>query len=402
MADSRAALRQPDAVTAGPGGRLLTNCHVWSPDGEWVAYDTRSHPAGDTFDGTRIKAVSVHTRDVRTLYESQTGACCGVVTWHPTLMRVAFILGPERPTADWSYGPARRQGVTVDFDRPGVASPLDARDLAPPFTPGALRGGSHVHVWHPAGDLVSFTYEDAVANDGVRTIGVSVCGRPVTVPKSHPRNHDGSAFSVLVPHVTANQRPGSDDIGRACEEGWVGRSRTLAFQGTVTTADGRRVPEVFAVDLPADLMAPRAGPVGVNQRRLSRGGVGGPRHWLRSDPAGTRIGFLRPDAAGVVQFWTVTLDGVEVQVSRLADGVASAFTWHPDGRRVAFVAGGRVVLCDTGTGDCRPLTPPCHPDHAPRPEACVLSPDGARVAFVRHLPDGTGGTSNQVCVADVP
>ena len=391
-----------DAVTAGPGGRVLTHCNCWSPDGDWVAFDTRSDPAGDRFDGTRIQAVRVGTGALRTLYRSRHGASCGVVTWHPSAMRVAFILGPEHPTADWSYGPARRHGVTVEFDRPGEARPLDARDLTPPGTPGALRGGSHVHVWHPAGELVSFTYEDAVANDGVRTIGVSVCGRPVAVPATHPRNHPGSAWSVLVPHLTAAPRPGSDDVVRACEEAWVGGTRTLAFQGTVVTADGRRVPEVFAVDLPDDL-GTGPGPVGRNQRRLTWGGVGGPRHWLRSSPDGERIGFLRPDAAGVVQFWTVSpRDGPSVQVTRLADGVASAFTWHLDGRRVLFVAGGRVRACDARTGDVVPLTPPCHPADAPRPEACAVSPDGRRVAFVRTLPDGTGGRSNQVCVAHVP
>ena len=390
-----------DAVTAGPGGRVLTHCNVWSPDSEWVAYDTRSDPAGAAFDGTRIKAVHVRTGEVRTLFESRNGACCGVVTWHPSLMRVAFILGPEHPTPDWSYGPAKRQGVTVDFDRPGVAKPLDARDLSG-ATPGALRGGSHVHVWHPGGELVSFTYEDAVAADGVRTVGVSVCDRPVTVPKTHPRNHDGSTFSVLVPHLTADPRPGSDDIIRACEEGWVGTSRALAFQGTVVETDGRRVPEVFTVEHRGP-HAPRAdsargacGPqsaVGVNQRRLTRGGVGGPRHWLRSNPAGTHIGFLRPDAANVPQFWTVTLAGESRQTTHMLDGVASAFTWHPDGRRVAFVTGGRVVLCDTAAGAVQPLTSRC----LPRPEACAVSPDGRRVAYVRHR-DG----SNQVCVAEVP
>src|SRR5262249_4542462 len=147
-------------ITSGPGSRVLTNVGVWSPDGEWIAYDTRSDPAGEEFDGTRIEMVNVRTREVRLLYESRHGATCGVVTWHPREPKVVFILGPEHPTADWQYGPAHRQGMIVDAGRPGVAVNLDARDLTPPFTPGALRGGSHVHVFSPDGLRVSFTYED--------------------------------------------------------------------------------------------------------------------------------------------------------------------------------------------------------------------------------------------------
>ena len=33
-------------VTHGPGARILTNAGVWSPDSEWLVYDTRSDPRG--------------------------------------------------------------------------------------------------------------------------------------------------------------------------------------------------------------------------------------------------------------------------------------------------------------------------------------------------------------------
>ncbi|PBD34340.1 hypothetical protein CK247_30830, partial [Klebsiella pneumoniae] len=36
------------------------------------------------------------------------------------------------------------------------------RRWIPPYTPGALRGGSHVHVYSPNGQFVSFTYNDHV------------------------------------------------------------------------------------------------------------------------------------------------------------------------------------------------------------------------------------------------
>jgi Tol biopolymer transport system component len=411
-------------LTAGPGGRILTNCHVWSPDGRWVVFDTRSDPAGAVFDGTRIQAVNVETREVRTLYESRNGACCGVATWHPQEMTVAFILGPEHPTPGWDYGVSRRQGVIVAFDRPGVAVNLDARNLTPPYTPGALRGGSHVHVWHPAGDRVSFTYDDEVVRSATeRNVGVAV-PRRVDVPDTHPRNHPGEYFSALVTRTVTEPTPGTDEISRASEEGWVGtdgyvrldgtrQRRAVAFQGTVNVG-GRAVPEVFVADLPDDLTRPGdeplegtaarrpAPPRGVTQRRLTYGGVHGPRHWLRSSPDGSRIGFLRHDPTGVVQFWTVSPNGGEpVQVTANPHPVQSAFTWQPDGRRVAFVMDGSVCLTDVTTGSTARLTARTDDATAPRPEACVVSPDGTRVAFVRRLPGGEK-SYNQICVVDLP
>lgn len=423
-------------VTRGPGGKILTNIGVWSPDGEWLVYDTRPDAAGEQFLGRRIEAVRVGTGEVRVLYESGNGAHCGVVTWHPSRREVVFIHGPESPTADWSYGPFHRQGVLVDWDRPGVARPLDARDLVAPFTPGALRGGSHVHVFSGDGAWVSFTYEDHVmaqAEPGVgvdlnqRNVGVSVVGRPVKVGVGHARNHDGTAFTVLVTRTVNQPRPGSDEIQKAFEEGWVGTrgyrrgdgvwQKALAFQGLVVGRNGASHAEVFIVDLPEDLTVPGDGPLagsaslrprppkGVEQRRLTftEGrrfpGIQGPRHWLRVDSAGTRIACLMKDDAGVVQIWTVSPLGGELrQVTRNAHSVASAFTWSPDGTALAYVMDGSVWVTDAATGETRRLTEPGAAEDAPRPEACVFSPDGGRIAFVRHLAVPEGGRANQICV----
>jgi hypothetical protein len=149
-------------LTSDPHGHMLTNVNVWSPDGQWIAYDVRSDPAGSSFDGERIERVNVRTRETQVLYESKNGAHCGVVTCNPVRDEFVFIRGPEHPTPDWSYAANRRQGVIVDTAKPGVARNLDARDLVPPFTPGALRGGTHVHVFSPDGQWVSFTYEDQI------------------------------------------------------------------------------------------------------------------------------------------------------------------------------------------------------------------------------------------------
>jgi hypothetical protein len=430
---------EPRQITAAPHGHVLTNSGVWSPDSRWIVYDIRSAADGSTFDGTRIERVDVETGQVEVLYESRNGAHCGVVTSSPVDDRVAFILGPESPTPDWSYGAARRQGVVVRASRPGVTENLDARDLTPPFTAGALRGGSHVHVFSPDGAAVSFTYEDAVleaaaaagtgAEQHLRGVGVSVCGRSTPVPKTHPRNHDGSAFTVLVSRLSDAPWPGSDEISKAVEEAWVGTNgyvradglrqrRAIAFQGHVVTATGATISEVFILDLPDDLAAlsiagsgPLAGtavtrpapPHGVTQRRLTftadrrYPGIQGPRHWLRSSPDGSRIAFLMRDDAGVVQIFTVNPAGDESrQLTHDALGVTSAFSWSPDGRRIACVIDGSVCLVAADSGEVTRLAPPIRDGSAPRPEACVISPDGRRIAYVRHIAGSDDRAWNQI------
>ena len=417
-------------LTHGPGGRILANTGVWSPDGKWITYDVRSDTAGDLFDGTRIEAVNIDSGEVRVLYESKNGAHCGVVTWHPREMKIAFILGPENPTADWQYGPSHRQGVIVDFAKPGVAQPLDARDLTPPFTPGALRGGSHVHIWDANGDWLSFTYNDALVEGSIRDVAVAVPAKLVYVPKSHPRNHDGKYFCAIVSRTTANPKAGSDEISRACEESWIGtngyihndgsrRERALAFQGTVLTRDGKAVPEVFVADLPdgfnktgTESVAGRSEqrpvpPNGITQRRLTFTaerkfpGLQGPRHWLRSSPDGSHIAFLMKDDSGVVQIWTISPSGGEPkQLTHNLHAIASAFTWSPDGKQIAHVMDNCVCVTDAESGKTTRLTMRSDDSNAPRPEACVFSPDGKQIAFIRRVALA-GRTFNQIFIADI-
>ena len=423
-------------VTHAPHGHILTNAAVWSRDGRRIVYDVRSDPAGDRFDGDCIETVDVETGEVRLFYQSVRGAKCGVATYSPTADRVVFILGPEDPTPDFTYGPARRRGVMVDENRPGVFIPLDARELVPPFISGALRGGSHVHMFSPDGSRVSFTYEDHVLDHGPgegnqRNVGFSVLGRPVHVSRQHARNHDGTAFSVLVTRTWDSPRPGSVEISRAFEDAWVGshgylrrdgtRQRwAIAFQGHVATTGGRTISEAFIADLPDDLMRPGDGPLegtpttrprpplGTVQRRLTftadrkHPGLQGPRHWLRSSPDGSRIAFLMRDDDGVVQLWTVSPNGGEpTQVTRTGYDIESAFTWSPDGTRIACVIGGAVSVVDVETGRVARNISPWPAESAPRPEACVFSPDGRRIAYVRRVPT-RGALYNQVFVCDVP
>lgn len=419
------ALAAERQLTNAPQGHVLTNVNVWSPDGRWLVYDVRT---GSDFNGDRIEQVNVKTGEVQLLYTATRGANCGVATYSPVQPKVVFIHGPEQPTADWNYGFTRRRGAVVDVTRPGMARPLDAMNYAPPFTPGALRGGSHVHVFSPDGRWVSYTYEDEVLArlDGdprapghepnQRNVGVSVPAGPVRVAPTHPRSHDGDWFSVLVTRTVAQPGPGSDEISKAFEEGWVGQKgylradgtrqqRALAFQGMVVASDGRPHAEVYIADLPDDLTraasAPLEGtattrpapPAGIKQRRLTftsdrkyPGVAQSPRHWLRASPDGAMIAFLVADEAGVVQLWTVSpLGGALRQVTHNASGIGSAISWDPDGRQVAHTMDGSVCVTDVTTGQTRRLAAKSADASAPLPLACVFSPDGREIAYLRNV-----------------
>jgi hypothetical protein len=462
-------------ITTAPHGHILTNTAVWSPDSQWIVYDVRSDPAGSVFDGTRIERVNVKTKQVEVLYESKNGACVGVATVNPVDGRVVFIHGPENPTPDWSYSACHREGVIVDPAKPGVAVALEARDVVPPFTFGALRGGTHVHTWDSAGVRVSYTYEDHVLTHGTaqykepnrRTVGISVPYSSVTVPITHFRNRGSEFFSSIPVMTWARPKPGSDQIGRAFEDGWVPGQMAMTFVGEVLAEDGRRVNELFVLDW----LEPRVHRWNYNrgtettmpestsesrQSRLTRfaevpghtGLTTSPRHWPRASPDGKRIAYLtengqlhlfatppviidvnasvrikqRPKGKGPFpsgfefdpdnpgQFLKTANAPYDIEndvweTSRtpiampgrenLARSVSSAFTWHPNSKHLAAVVDKSVCLIDMDSGKVFPLTSPSDPP--PRPEACVVSPDGTKVAFVRPV-----GGFNQVFVVDTP
>jgi hypothetical protein len=277
--------------------------------------------------------------------------------------------------------------------------------------------------------LAQFRNSEAGNDMNQRNIGVSIAGRPVEIAGAGPREHNGDYFTVLVTRTTANPRPGSDEIQRACEESWVGtkgylrsdgsrQSHALAFQGEVVTEQGEPASEVFIVDLPMDLTQPGAGslcgtetqapvpPKGVVQRRLTytigrkHPGLQGPRHWLRSSPDGSLIAFLMKDEAGVAQLWTVSPNGgTPRQLTHNPWPVASAFSWSPDGRWIAHLMDRSVCLTDALTDHTHRLTTRTN-EAAPQPEACVFSPDGRKIAFVRrHLTDGVA--YNQIHVLEL-
>ncbi|QFH69168.1 DUF3748 domain-containing protein [Enterobacter sp. E76] len=401
-------------LTFAPRHHQLTNINTWTPDSRWLAFDVR--PSGASFTGETIERVNVETGEVDVLYRATGGANVGVVTVNPQKAQYVFIHGPENPDAGWQYDFHHRRGVMLEN---GIAHNLDAMDITPPFTPGALRGGSHVHVFSPDGEWVSFTYNDHVLHEydpalDLRNVGVALPFGPVTPSCVHPREYAGQYWCALVSRTTPAPKPGSDDINRAYEEGWVGahgyrkpdgsvQRRALAFIGDTRSATGEKIPELFIVDLPEHEVdwkqagaEPLAGtettlpapPAGVVQRRLTfthsrvyPGLATTPRHWVRSNPQGDAIAFLMRDERGVVQLWLISPNGGEPQQLTAGEaGVESAFNWHPSGEWLGFIQQGSVVLCDAKTGAITPLTQ----RHSPSGDAVVFSPDGKNVAWMAH------------------
>ncbi|MGG6137721.1 DUF3748 domain-containing protein [Pantoea allii] len=399
-------------ITFASRHHQLTNINVWTADSQWLAFDVR--PSGASFTSQTIERVNVNTGEVEVLYQAKDGAHVGVVTVSPTLPpRYVCIHGPEHPDESWHYDFHHRRGVIV---AEGQAENLDACDITPPFTPGALRGGSHVHVFSPDGTRISFTYNDHVMHErdqrlDLRNVGIAVPLRSVKPEKQHPREYDGSHFCVLISETTASPQPGSDHINRAYEECWIGNQGyqkpdgswqrwAIAFIGDTLSATGEKCPEVFVVDLPEALEAyampgglPLEGdndhlpapPAGVRQRRITttQGLTLQPRHWLRSSPDGSAIAFLMADSQQVIQLWHVSPNGGKPrQVTRLPSSIQSAFSWRPCGEAIAFICDNSVMLCRVATGECQRLT--VRRREAPSGEAVVWSPDGKQIAFMRE------------------
>lgn len=392
-------------ITTAPRNHQLTNIHTWTPDSQWLVFDVR--PSGASFTGETIERVNIHTGEVEVIYKAPEGAHVGVVTVHPDDEKYVFIHGPENPDADWHYDFHHRRGVVT---AQGQTANLDAMDITAPFTPGALRGGSHVHVFSPNGERVSFTYNDHVMHEwdarcDLRNVGVAVPYGPVQPLGAHPREYAGSHWSVLISHTTVNPEPGSDDINRAYEEGWVGNDK-IAFIGDTLSIKGEKVPELFIVTLPESESgwkqpgdAPLQGtattlpapPKGVLQQRLTfthqrawPGLVNVPRHWVRSNPQATHIAFLMRDDAGIVQLWLITPQGGELQqLTHSLTGIQSAFNWHSSGKVLGFVTDNRIARCDAQSGEITFLTS----DHGncPSADAIVFSPDGKQIAWMEEV-----------------
>jgi len=419
-------------LTSAPRNHFISPFGPFSPDGQWIVYDTREDEAAMGRNSS-IEQVNTHNGQIAVIYETSNqgpyGPGCGTPSYSPVSSEIIFIHGILQATAERPYDFSRRIGAMTNANHPGEAVFLDARDVTPPFTPGALRGGTHAHEWSGDGNWIGFTYNDAIVADiekrtgkpvDLRTVGVSTRLRPVRVDKDpHGENNDGKWYSVLVARVTPNPAPGSDEISRAFENAWVGAhgyrredgtlQRAQAYLGKLRTRDNRELIEVFIVDIPeriditgstgplegTDQMMPQP-PQGCIQRRLTftehnrhPGVVVEPRHWVFSSADGEHIGFLAKDDRGVVQLFAVSPRGGQpLQITRHAESIHSTFSWHPNDPVICYATGNSIFSCRIG-----PNNAPAEPIRLTEPAQTApiypsWSRDGKSIAYNLALANG--------------
>jgi hypothetical protein len=401
----------------------LDNNDNFSPDDEWLVYDVRTDEGGIGA-CPRIEKVHVTTGEKVVLYQlpdnQPFGPGVGAVSYSPLENKVAFIHGLASVSAENPYQQWRRTGVIIDEALLGQPIFMDARNLTPPFTPGALRGGTHRHEWSGDGRWIGFTYNDALMQEreqqtgqtlNLRTIGVSKNTGPVQIePDEEGENLSGQWYSVLVVRVVPNPAPGSDEISRAASDSWVGTkgypkpdgSYQLArsFLGTVRGQNGQPVDEVFVVDIPERIDVPgEYGPLegtpdsfpmppqGTVQRRLTytaRSPFPGCSSITRSSPDGRQIAYLARDQNGVKQVFLISPTGGQpTQLTDHPTDVPSGVRWHPNGKQVCYLWDNSLVLCELGDAPFAARHRRLTSSSLSSPSNPVWSHNGQTIAFNR-------------------
>ncbi|HRN56631.1 MAG TPA: DUF3748 domain-containing protein [Agriterribacter sp.] len=404
-------------------GHFLNSTQVFSPDDEWIVYDTRNDDGGIGVTGS-IEMVNTATGKIQPLYHTQHqtkyGPGVGAATFSPVDHTVLFIHGIRNAGEAHPYGFTRRTGVAIHTARPFEPVFMDARNITPPFTAGALRGGTHAHSWSGDGQWISFTYNDFIMEQlaktdstvkDLRTIGVMM-PQKVTVPDNGTlENNNGEYFSAVVAKVTETPEPGSDAIDKAFDEGWIGskgyqkangnwQHRAVAFQGNVRNEKNETIAEVFVTDIPDDITQPAPGsylegtahsrpdlPAGVVQRRITHtpGGIQGPRHWLRTTPDGTLILFMAKDPKGIIQVFGVSPNGGSIsQITFNEFSVQGPINISPSGSYVSYIADNSVFITGIQTHSSERLTARSTDEDAPF-GAVIWSNNSRTLAFNRRV-----------------
>jgi hypothetical protein len=405
-------------LTTGPIQKNLDDNINFSPDGKRLVFDCRG--ARGINGNDRLGWVDVETGKVAIFY-TQTPPTLGLGA--PSFLNDHEVIAIHALTTGLAYDFTVRGGRIIAADGSGRSRWLDSRDVTPPFTPGALRGGTHKHEPDASGEWIGFTYNDHIMKfrhgSDLRNMGVSRRGHPVPVhPDPGGQNFAGESFSVLLTACVDHPKPGTDEYQRADSDCWVGREgystphgpqRARAFRGLVTPADsGTPVGEVFVVDVPADITQP--GPLGPLEgaendypkppkgavvRRLTHTATAanptlrGISGHLRADNEGqwiAYVGMAERDGHIEKQIFVVSASTSQIrQLSQLAGGVTDSLRFSPDGRYVAGVSTDGSILAWSTEPQHWGRAVRCTPPNPHPTSNLVISPNSRLIAYNREV-----------------
>lgn len=409
----------------------LDNNDNFSPDNQWLVYDTRTDDGGIAA-SAKIEKVNVLSGEKKVVYEIKTnqifGPGIGAASYSPVANQIVFIHGLNNVTEQNPYQQWRRTGVMIDETRGENPIYIDARDINTPFAKGALRGGTHRHEFSGDGNWIGFTYNDAIMKSledatgqkqNLRTIGVSKRGKSVTISdKYNDENLSGEWFSALVVRVVPNPKNGSDEVSHAAGDSWVGKNGYLkpdgarqmarTFIGTVKTENGKNVDEVFIVNIPENIeidgefgslegtetQLPQP-PLDASQKRLTftaKSSHAGCTGIVRSNSDGSLFAFLAKDEKNIKQVFTISPNGGSPQqITFHESDVEGSVRWHPSGKSILYIWNGSI--CETAINDYdfdKRLKIISKPSKS-SPTNLVISHDGKTIAFNRLLENVANG-----------
>lgn len=413
----------------------LDNNDNFSPDNQWLIYDTRTDHGGIAA-SAKIEKVNVNTGEKKIVYEIKNnqafGPGVGAASYSPVSNQIVFIHGLKNVTNENPYQQWRRTGVMIDESMPNKPIFIDARDTAFPFTKGALRGGTHRHEFSGDGKWIGFTYNDAIMkalevstgeNHNLRTIGVSKKGKSVNIiDENNGENISGEWFSALVVNVVSKPKIGSDEISKAANDSWVGnygylkpngkRQLARAFIGTIKNENGENIDEVFIVDIPENIeidgeygflegsetQLPTP-PKGTSQRRLtftSKTSHAGCIGIVRSTLDGNLLAFLAKDTKNINQIFTISPNGGSIkQITFHESNVEGSIRWHPSGNSIFYIWNGSICEVEINNQDFDKRLKIISKPMNPSPSNLVLSHEGKILAFNRLIENPTKGLKSK-------
>lgn len=419
-------------LTFTPISKALDNNDNFSPDGQFLVYDTRDTEGVGPANSTRIMKVSLATGHESDLYRPQSvvGAKAApglaAASWNPAANEVIFIHGPLLKDTErlGFYGFTNRRGAVVSGDGSGSVRFVDFRDVASLTTPpGAHRGGTHRHEFTADGSRIGFTYDDHLQ---------TAHGRNIAMLLPHPKAPGGVShyFTVLLSILpSAVARPG--DLVRAADDSWVGAKGLMrAFIGQTKEEGGGTAGSLFVVDIPEDVDVTTADagtaesypkpPKGLRVRRLARSVAQG---IVRGSLDGRRVAYYANDSNGVRQVFLIDSHGSDqhtdpamrpIQATSLPGSAVAGLRWHPSGNSIAVISENGVAVTCVKPGPLfgKTMWLTRHGPGAPPAEALVWSRDGKLLAYNRRVPtldaggktvkDATGKDFRQIFLVEFP